>query len=697
VRDRAEEVSGGDPRGPDLTGAILRALHDATRPPEVSGAGCSLIDGSGALRSVASTDAGARALSMAEELCHEGPGHEALGGYGVEVVDVQEERRWQRLGVLVNATMLRSVISLPILDGGAVVGAVFSYTSGRYETTPRAYDALRTAAVAVQRLLHASLADPEDDQDPLARELRTAVQHQPLLREAASHLIAGDADAGEGIAHLRRLSAVAGLTPVEVASRIVERGGPLPPHELTMHAAERRAHREELARLAMTDPLTGLPNRALFFDRLEQALQRSRRDGSPPAVLYVDLDRFKTVNDSLGHDAGDQVLLAVADRLRTSVRTHDTACRLGGDEFAVVCEGPNVGEEALRVGRRIARAVSAPLEIVTRDARTAPATYPVAVRASVGVAVAVPGQRATEVLRDADQAMYTAKGHGGDRVQLFSPEVQATMTRHRRLELSLRQLLSGTHGQLPSGLRQIHLVYQPIVALGTGAVVGLEALVRWPHPELGAVSAPELISAAELTGLIVPLGAALLTDACATAEPWARAGTRPGIELSVNVSALQVADPSFLAIVEQALERSGFPPEQLSLELTESRLLEATALAAETLHRLAALGIKLAIDDFGTGYSSLAYLSRLPIHRLKIDREFVAALGSRHGLTVAQGIIGLARALGLETVGEGIETAAQADQLRSLDCELAQGFLYSHPVPLGELHSALQAGTLAAH
>jgi diguanylate cyclase (GGDEF)-like protein len=285
----------------------------------------------------------------------------------------------------------------------------------------------------------------------------------------------------------------------------------------------------------------------LFFDRLDQALTRSLRDGKPPAVLYVDLDRFKTVNDSLGHDAGDQVLLAVADRLRAAIRAQDTACRLGGDEFAVLCEAVDETDEVLRVGRRIARAVDAPLEVTISPPHQETTTSAIAVRASVGVAIATRGQRATDVVRDADQAMYAAKGQGGGQVQLFSPAVRQRSSRQLDLELSLRRIVGTAAGQVPSALGGIELHYQPIVALGTGRIVGLEALVRWHHQHLGAVPARELIATAELSGLIVPLGAALLSDACRRIRTWAQDNGLPGLDLCVNVSTLQLVDPSFLS------------------------------------------------------------------------------------------------------------------------------------------------------
>jgi diguanylate cyclase (GGDEF)-like protein len=675
---------------------IRHALVHAAAPSGVSGVGCLLLDGSGTLRAITSTSAGADAFSLAEELCHEGPSHDALSGYGIEVADVRTERRWPRLSILIDATPLHSVASVPVRCGDAIVGAIHACTTCEDGFTTEAFEALRGAADEVATLLSAALATTVTEVDPIVEGVRAALHHRELLDEAARYLAEGTTGDGtaDGTVQLRRVSAVTGLSPVEVATRIVEEGRALDASELTAHAVERRAHRDELARLALTDPLTGLANRVLFFDRLEQALARQDRGGAPPSVIYLDIDRFKTINDSLGHAAGDQVLLAVADRLRSAIRLEDTACRLGGDEFAVLCEATGATGEAVRVGRRIARAIGAPLEVPASPAVGDEASATVSVHASVGVAIAEQGQRPTDVLRDADQAMYAAKARGGDRIQLYSTSLKGPTDRQAQLEVSLRRLLGGGTGQLPSSLGGVHLVYQPIVALGSGRIVAVEALVRWRHPQLGAVSAPELITAAELAGLIVPLGAVLLSEACRTTRLWALGEDDGGLDVCVNVSALQLADPSFPALVDLALERTGFPPERLCLELTESRLLEAAGSAQDALGRLAGSGVKLAIDDFGTGYSSLSYLSRLPVTRLKIDREFVTALDEPQGRTVIRAIISLAQTLGLETVGEGIETRSQADELLALDCQLAQGYLYSRPVPPDRLRPLLESGTL---
>jgi diguanylate cyclase (GGDEF)-like protein len=686
----------GQPEVTALAVRIRHALKGAAAPEAVQGVGCLLLDGSGRLRAVTSTSPSADAFTLAEELCHEGPCHDALAGFGIEVTDVRTERRWPRLSVLLDATPLRSVASVPVSCEGSIVGALHACTTSSTGFTPEAFNALRDAADQVAALLSAALSSPLAESDHIVEGVRSALHHRELLEAAARYLAAASEGVvpSDGTVQLRRVSAVTGLSPVEVAGRVVDEGRALDPSELAAHAVERRAHRDELARLALTDPLTGLANRVLFFDRLEQALARHQRGGPPPSVIYLDIDRFKTINDSLGHAAGDQVLLAVADRLRSAIRLEDTACRLGGDEFAVLCEATEVTGEAVRVGRRMARAISAPLEVTGHSSEGGDVTSTVSVHASVGVALARQGQRPTDVLRDADQAMYAAKARGGDRIQLFSASIQGPTDRQAQLEVSLRRLLGGT-GQLPSSLGGVHLVYQPIVALDTGRIVGVEALVRWHHPQLGAVSALELIATAELAGLIVPLGAVLLSEACRTTGRWARGNGDGGLDVCVNVSALQLADPSFPALVDLALERTGFPPERLCLELTESRLLEVAGATQDSLGRVAATGVKLAIDDFGTGYSSLAYLSRLPVKRLKIDREFVTALDEPQGRKIIQAIIGLAETLGLETVGEGIETRSQADELRALDCQLAQGYLFSRPVPPERLRPLLESGTIA--
>jgi diguanylate cyclase (GGDEF)-like protein len=689
-------IAGGWPassRTSDLARAIGHLLEDRSAGTVVDGAGCLLLDGTGALGAVAHTCAGAEALSLAEELCKEGPNHDALGGETVEVAQVHAEQRWRRLGVLIAATPLYSVVSVPVRHRGHVVGTVYAYTAHRrrFDGTIRAL--LHGVAEDVAGCIADALGDPLPTRpDPLVIGLRTLLEHQPLLRDAAAHLPGAG---GGGLDRLRQMGAAAGLSPVEVARHIVETGRVPGAAELAARAAEQRAHGEELARLALTDPLTGLPNRVLFLDRLEQALARSIRGGPAPAVVFVDLDRFKAVNDSLGHEAGDEVLLVVAERLRAATRTEDTACRLGGDEFAVLLETTRSPAEAMLVAERIVEALRTPVEVSVPgpDGRS---TYTVALCASLGVATASGEHRPTDLLRDADQAMYVAKSRGGDRTHLFASPQRDAASRHRRLELELRRLVGAIEDGDVAPSTGLDILYQPIVELATGRVVGLEALPRWTHPELGPITGTELRATAEASGLMVPLGAALLARACT------ELAARPSVpgdgprRLSVRLTAAELSHPRFPSVIQQALHDSGLEPERLCLVLPSSWLLEGSSRHDETLRLLTAMGSMLSVDGLGTGYDSLVALRRHPVQRVRIDRAFVAALDEPHGLAIAEAVLALARTFGLEAVADGIEEPEQASRLQALGCRLGLGYHYHPPASLDELERVLATGGLAA-
>ena len=437
--------------------------------------------------------------------------------------------------------------------------------------------------------------------------------------------------------------------------------------DLTLIAVEAVAAQEQLVHQATHDALTGLPNRLLFLDRTAVALSRLNRSSMSVAVLFLDLDRFKTVNDSLGHDVGDRLLVALARRLEHVMRPADTVARFGGDEFTILCEDIDGQEEAAAIATRVREVVAEPVSMEGHD---------LWVTASIGIAsTADPGRAASELVEDADSAMYRAKRAGGDVHRVHDADARSRAL----LELVTFQALRKAIDR-----DELLLHYQPTVDLATGHIVGAEALVRWDHPEHGLVQPLEFISLAESTGLIVPLGTIVLNEACAQSTRWAvRAGE--GFVMSVNLSARQFADPNLPDLVAGALRRFGAPPSSLSLEITESTLMEHAEGTMVALHALKDLGVRLAIDDFGTGYSSLTYLKRFPIDVIKVDKSFVDGLGRDAGdEAIVATVVELAHTLGMQAVAEGVETERQLRRLRELHCDVAQGFLFSRPVPAGD-------------
>ncbi len=446
---------------------------------------------------------------------------------------------------------------------------------------------------------------------------------------------------------------------------------------LTMRdVSERRAMEENLKYQAFHDDLTGLANRALFQDRLEHALGRMERHGSPLAVVMLDVDDFKIVNDSRGHAAGDEVLKVVAKRLSSCLREGDTVARFGGDEFALLLEDIDAAEQAEQFAVRLVLALSAPLLL---DGE------PVRVHASAGVVVAtkVTSYSQTEILRCADLAMYAAKDRGKGQVVTYHADLHARMLDRLGRRADLERALAA---------QEFTLVYQPIVALGSGEIVSAEALVRWEHPDRGMVQPSEFIELAEETGLIVELGSWVLDQACAQTRRWADLLPR-GLRVAVNVSGRQLREPGFVLEVLTALERHDVPPELLVIELTETVLARDGSGIPERIQALKDLGLQIAIDDFGTGYSSLAYLQDFPIDILKVDKSFVDGLArGPEGGTLARAIVSLGHSLRLAVVAEGIELAVQHSQLDSLGCHYGQGYLFSRPVPAADLTSLLLAG-----
>ena len=427
---------------------------------------------------------------------------------------------------------------------------------------------------------------------------------------------------------------------------------------------------------SLHDSLTGLPNRALFLDRLSHAGQRSaRRGGRPFTVLFIDVDDFKVVNDSLGHLVGDRLLTAVGERISGCLRAEDTVARLGGDEFAVLLENSDRGL-ATATAERLLETLHAPFALLEGQ-------Y-VHVSASIGLVSTCGSAGAPEeLLRDADVAMYRAKAEGKHRYVVFEPAMRDRLQARSELESELR---------LAVGSEQFCVHYQPVVDAARGTVVGTEALLRWEHPRRGPIPPSEFVPLAEDTGLITELGAQVLREACRQTAQWRRTPGLADLTVSVNLSPRQLQEPRLLEDVQQALTASGLPAGALVLEITESLLVRDVQQASDRLNSLKALGVRLAVDDFGTGYSSLSYLSRLPVDILKVDKAFVAGIADEDSAgKLAWAVLALAASLDLETVAEGVETPEQAEALLAQGCTHLQGFLYSRPVP-----AAVLPGTAAA-
>ena len=450
-------------------------------------------------------------------------------------------------------------------------------------------------------------------------------------------------------------------------------------------AIERHAADEALRHRVLHDALTGLPNRLSFIDALNDALKRALVSGSPVGILFLDLDHFKLINDSLGHHAGDALLQAVAPRLRDHLRPGDVVSRFSGDEFGVLIDRLADEGEAVAIADRVAAAFAQPFSLDGVDHF---------VSASIGVAVARPadlGAADAELLiRDADAAMYRAKEKGRSRCVLFDAEMRATAKRRLETERELRHALDG---------EQLTLHYQPVVGLRTGEISGLEALVRWRHPERGLLDPADFVSIAEDSGLIEPIGRWVQERACRQVIEWheQRPDARP-FDVAVNLSARQVAHRDLPATIAEIVARTGLDPCHLRLEITESVLVEESATAIASLEALNEIGVRLVLDDFGTGYSSLAYLNRFPFHALKIDRSFVDGLGIEQERTaIVEAIIGMARALSLEVIAEGVENEVQLAELRRLGCDYAQGHLFHPAMPASEISRLLAEGTLAGY
>ena len=439
-------------------------------------------------------------------------------------------------------------------------------------------------------------------------------------------------------------------------------------------ALDRQAVEDAIRERAVHDPLTGLPNRVLFVDRLEHALARLGRQQSLAAILFLDLDHFKLVNDSLGHHVGDELLAAAAPRLKHALRGSDTVARFGGDEFGILLEDIVSERDAIDTAERIAATFARPFVLSGSEHF---------VTTSIGIALATGGERADELIRDADAAMYRAKDRGRARYEVFDEGMRGRAIERLRMENDLRRALERD---------QLRLEYQPVVSLMNFSIIGVEALLRWRHPDRGEIPPSEFIPIAEENGLIEPIGRWVLENACRQAAQWyaARPDSAP-LAMSVNLSAVQVARRTLPDVVRAALSSTGLDPACLSLEITETVMVRDADGLTEILQALKALGVRLVLDDFGTGYSSLSYLTRLPLDVLKVDRSFVDGLGNEpRDTAITETIIAMSRALSLDVVAEGVETSEQVHELSRLGCTAAQGFHFSRAVPAREITDALE-------
>ncbi len=430
---------------------------------------------------------------------------------------------------------------------------------------------------------------------------------------------------------------------------------------------------EELAFLATHDALTGLPNRTLILDRVEQMLARSRRSQTPAAALFVDIDNFKDINDTLGHDAGDELLQAVAARLDGVIRDADALGRLGGDEFVVISEELSLAAGPELVAERLLEALKHPFKLGA-DKKTR-----VIVTASIGIAI---GEQvsAEELLRNADIAMYRAKWDGKNRYSVFEIGMQETVQNRMELEMDLREALEK---------EEFFLAYQPTIDLSDMSPTGVEALIRWKHPARGVLQPESFIPLLEETGLITEIGKWVLGQACGQGAAWRAAGYP--ISMAVNVSGRQLDSDQITADIEAALSDSGLDPAALTIEVTETTLMRNIEETARRLSEIKQLGVQIAIDDFGTGYSSLAHLQKFPVDALKIDRSFISGLkGNREGETLIHTLVQLGKALSIETFAEGIEQEQELSLLRDEDCDSGQGFLFARPLDVAATEKFLQ-------
>lgn len=454
----------------------------------------------------------------------------------------------------------------------------------------------------------------------------------------------------------------------ELELKVVERTAELKntAEQLQLELAERKRAEEQLLHNAFHDTLTGLPNRALFMDRLARTVEHARRrKGYLFAVLFLDLDHFKVVNDSLGHPVGDQLLVAVARRLESRLRSADTLARLGGDEFAILLDDIDDVNDAIRIVQRVQQELTNPFSFDSRE---------VFVTASTGITLNTSGyEKAEDFLRDADIAMYRAKSLGRSRYQIFDKTMHMNAVARMRLEMDLRKALDR---------EEFRVFYQPIYSLADRSISGFETLVRWQHPTRGLLLPGEFIPLAEETGLVTAIDLFVLRQACLQLRLWQEHfPTQPPLTVSVNLSGLHFAEPGLVEQINQILAETEIEPDSLQIEVTENALIENSETANDILLQLKSRGVRLHMDDFGTGYSSLSYLHRYPFHSIKIDRAFIDRIGnSAESWKIVQAVVNLAKNLGMGVIAEGVEREEQLEQLRKLECEYGQGFYFSRPV-----------------
>ena len=452
---------------------------------------------------------------------------------------------------------------------------------------------------------------------------------------------------------------------IEMTRAPLSTGGAVTIH---MDVTEKRNSEEQIAFLAHHDALTGLANRIQLREHIEQSLENVKRGGKA-SVLCLDLDNFKSINDTLGHSIGDELLCAVSKRLRDLVRNRDLVSRTGGDEFSIVLSGTEQPmEAAAALAARIIDALSLPFELGDHN---------VVIGSSVGIAIAPDdGNNADQLLKNADMALYRAKEDGRGRFHFFEPEMDVRAQARRILELDLRSAINGG---------EFEVFYQPVVNLAENRVSGFEALLRWNHPTRGSVPPTEFIPLAEETGLIGPIGEWVIRQACAEARKWP-----PYLRVAVNVSPVQFRNKTLVSAVVSALAASGLRPDQLELEITESVLMKNNDATVAVLHQVRSLGVRISMDDFGTGYSSLSYLRSFPFDKIKIDQSFVRDLAQRpNSIAIIRAVAGLGRSFGVTTTAEGVETQEQLDKMRAEGCTEVQGYFYSRPVPAGEIAQLL--------
>jgi diguanylate cyclase (GGDEF)-like protein len=502
-----------------------------------------------------------------------------------------------------------------------------------------------------------------------------------LLMAGGGFVVWDVASAISRAAHLATATKVSDLPPVstrkdEIGSLVTSFAKMLATIEQQTDEINQFPRRlDQLAHQAFRDPLTSLPNRALFMDRLSHALTRTERRGEQLAVLFLDLDRFKVVNDSLGHSVGDQLLIGVSQRLAACLRPEDTIARLGGDEFAILLEDVKDDKGPTSVADRLTGELQQPFVAEGRE---------VVITVSIGIAMSTARLMTPEdILRDADLAMYHAKGKGKARYEVFDKSMSAPAQERMDLELDLRNAVA-------RGEFVLH--YQPVVELPTGRITEVEALVRWKHPQRGLLFPADFVGLSEETGLIVPLGRWVLHEACRQTRQWQLAAPASKLAISVNLSARQFQQPGLVEEIGAVLRETRLEPGSLRLEITETVVMHDAPTTLAKLEALKALGVQLAIDDFGTGYSSLGYLKRFPVDTLKIDRSFVKGIGRDvEDSAIVRAIITVAKSLGLSVTAEGIETADQLDQLRTLGCDHGQGYFFAKPMTSDRVPALLLA------